>query len=59
VDEDHDGQLFQIFTASAHPRRTIFYEVIERQGARTFGSANIKALYTAVELERSGQSAPR
>ncbi|MEU9469260.1 4-hydroxyphenylpyruvate dioxygenase [Streptomyces avermitilis] len=59
VDEDHGGQLFQIFTASAHPRGTIFYEVIERQGARTFGSSNIKALYEAVELERTGQHAAR
>ncbi|MEV5576826.1 4-hydroxyphenylpyruvate dioxygenase [Spirillospora sp. NPDC052269] len=55
ADEDHAGQLFQIFTASTHPRRTLFFEVIERQGARTFGSANIKALYEAVELERTGQ----
>lgn len=51
VDEDHDGQLFQIFARSTHPRRTFFFEVIERCGARTFGSGNIKALYEAVELE--------
>jgi 4-hydroxymandelate synthase len=55
VDQDHDGQLFQIFTASVHPRHTLFFEVIERQGARTFGSANIKALYEAVERESTGQ----
>ncbi len=55
ADEDHGGQLFQLFTASTHPRRTLFFEVIERQGAETFGSANIKALYEAVELERTGQ----
>ncbi len=55
ADEDHGGQLFQIFTASTHPRRTLFMEVIERQGAETFGSSNIKALYEAVELERTGQ----
>ncbi|MGA4837506.1 4-hydroxyphenylpyruvate dioxygenase [Streptomyces sp. G45] len=54
VDEDHDGQLFQIFTRSTHPRRTLFHEVIERFGARTFGSGNIKALYEAVEAERLG-----
>ncbi|GIE91442.1 4-hydroxyphenylpyruvate dioxygenase [Actinoplanes regularis] len=59
VDEDHDGQLFQIFTASTHPRHTLFFEIIERQGARTFGSANIKALYEAVERERTGQHAPQ
>ncbi|MEU5223394.1 MULTISPECIES: 4-hydroxyphenylpyruvate dioxygenase [Streptomyces] len=59
VDEDHGGQLFQIFTASTHLRHTLFFEVIERQGAETFGSANIKALYEAVELERTGQRGPR
>jgi 4-hydroxymandelate synthase len=53
VDEDHGGQLFQIFTRSTHPRRTLFFEVIERTGAETFGSANIKALYEAVEWERN------
>ncbi|MEU8685994.1 4-hydroxyphenylpyruvate dioxygenase [Streptomyces sp. NPDC048611] len=52
MDEDHDGQLFQIFTKSVHPRGTLFMEVIERAGARTFGSGNIKALYEAVELQR-------
>jgi 4-hydroxymandelate synthase len=52
VDSDHDGQLFQIFARSVHPRRTFFFEVIERFGARTFGSGNIKALYEAVEAER-------
>lgn len=46
------GQLFQIFTRSTHPRRTLFFEVIERYGAETFGSSNIKALYEAVESER-------
>jgi len=56
ADEDHGGQLFQIFTASTHSRHTLFFEVIERQGAETFGSSNIKALYEAVELERTGQS---
>lgn len=52
ADSDHDGQLFQIFTRSTHPRRTFFFEVIERRGATTFGSGNIKALYEAVETER-------
>lgn len=53
IDEDHDGQLFQIFTKSVHPRGTLFMEVIERVGARSFGSGNIRALYEAVELERA------
>lgn len=51
VDEDHGGRLFQIFARSTHPRRTFFYELIERRGAATFGTANIKALYEAVERE--------
>lgn len=53
VDEDHYGQLFQIFSKSVHPRETFFFEIIERVGARTFGNGNIKALYEAVELQRS------
>lgn len=57
VDEDETGQLLQIFTASTHPRGTLFFELIERLGARTFGSGNIRALYTSVELQRSRQEA--
>ncbi|SDJ97358.1 4-hydroxymandelate synthase [Actinopolyspora mzabensis] len=52
VDEDHDGQLYQIFTRSAHPRGTLFLEIIERFGARSFGSGNITALYEAAERQR-------
>lgn len=59
VDEDHDGQLYQIFTSSAHPRGTLFFEVIERAGARSFGTGNIKALYSAVEHERDRGPDPR
>lgn len=57
VDRDESGELFQIFAQSTHARRTFFFEVIERLGARTFGSANIKALYQAVERERARASA--
>ncbi|OON73484.1 4-hydroxyphenylpyruvate dioxygenase [Streptomyces tsukubensis] len=53
VDEDQDGQLLQIFTKSVHPRATLFFEIIERLGAKTFGNGNIKALYTAVEMENA------
>ncbi|MDN3292799.1 4-hydroxyphenylpyruvate dioxygenase [Streptomyces ficellus] len=52
IDEDHDGQLFQIFTRSVHPKGTLFLEIIERMGARSFGSGNVKALYQAVEYEQ-------
>lgn len=58
ADEDHDGQLYQIFTRSVHPRETVFFELIERAGARTFGTGNIKALYTAVELEHEHEREP-
>jgi 4-hydroxymandelate synthase len=51
IDEDHWGQMFQIFTQSEHERKTYFWEVIDRRGARTFGSGNIKALYEAVARE--------
>lgn len=55
VDRDEWGQMFQIFTLSMHVRRTLFLELIERHGARTFGSSNIKALYEAKERELSGE----
>ena len=56
VDQDHGGQLFQIFTRSVHPRRTFFFELIERRGAATFGTANIRALYEAVERQTVAES---
>jgi 4-hydroxymandelate synthase len=52
ADADHDGQLFQIFARSTHPRDTFFFEVIERLGATGFGSGNIHALYAAVAADR-------
>jgi 4-hydroxymandelate synthase len=51
VDRDHWGQLYQIFAKSTHIRRTYFVELIERHGARTFGTNNIPALYAAKERE--------
>ncbi|NUT53439.1 MAG: 4-hydroxyphenylpyruvate dioxygenase [Saccharothrix sp.] len=57
VDRDHWGQLLQIFTESMHVRRTLFLEIIERRGALTFGSGNIKALYEAKRTELSGTTA--
>ncbi len=52
VDEDHDGQLFQIFAKSVHPRNTIFLEIIERAGATSFGSSNIRHLYDSVRAQQ-------
>lgn len=57
VDRDHWGQLLQIFTESMHVRRTLFLEIVERRGALTFGSGNIKALYEAKNSELSGTTA--
>jgi 4-hydroxymandelate synthase len=51
ADRDHWGQMFQIFTKSTHIRRTYFDELIDRRGARTFGTSNIPALYAAKERE--------
>jgi 4-hydroxymandelate synthase len=53
ADRDRWGIMLQIFTESRHPRRTLFYEVIDRRGARSFGSNNIKALYAAVERQHA------
>ena len=52
VDEDHDGQLYQIFAKSVHPRNTIFLEIIERAGATSFGSSNIRHLYDSVKAQQ-------
>jgi 4-hydroxymandelate synthase len=53
ADRDHWGVMLQIFTESRHPRHTLFYELIDRRGGRTFGSNNIKALYEAVDRQRA------
>lgn len=57
ADQDHHGQLYQIFTRSQHPRRTFFLELIERHGATTFGSNNIRKLYEAVDREQALEQA--
>jgi 4-hydroxymandelate synthase len=51
VDCDEWGYLLQLFTRSPYRRNTLFYELIQRRGARGFGSANIRALYEAVERD--------
>jgi len=51
ADRDEWGYLLQLFTRSPYRRNTLFYELIQRRGARGFGSANIKALYEAVERD--------
>jgi 4-hydroxyphenylpyruvate dioxygenase len=53
VDRDEDGYLLQIFTKTAQDRPTLFFEVIERHGARGFGEGNFKALFEAIEREQA------
>jgi 4-hydroxymandelate synthase len=57
VDRDHWGEMFQIFTESPFPRRTFFFELIERHGALTFGANNIRTLYEAKERAREAARA--
>jgi 4-hydroxymandelate synthase len=52
ADRDEWGYLLQLFTRSPYERNTLFYEFIQRRGARGFGTANIRALYDAVERDR-------
>ncbi|WP_330285443.1 4-hydroxyphenylpyruvate dioxygenase [Streptomyces sp. NBC_00576] len=57
ADRDPSGIMLQIFTESTHPRRTLFWELIDRRGAHTFGSNNIQALYEAVERQQAAETA--
>jgi 4-hydroxyphenylpyruvate dioxygenase len=53
VDKDEDGYLLQIFSKPVQDRPTVFYELIERHGARGFGAGNFKALFEAIEREQA------
>ena len=53
VDRDPDGYLLQIFSKPVQDRPTLFYEIIERKGARSFGKGNFKALFEAIEAEQA------
>jgi 4-hydroxyphenylpyruvate dioxygenase len=52
VDHDDEGYLLQIFTRPVGDRPTVFFELIERHGARGFGEGNFKALFEAIEREQ-------
>ena len=52
VDRDDDGYLLQIFTKPVEDRPTVFYEIIQRKGAKSFGKGNFKALFEAIEREQ-------
>jgi 4-hydroxyphenylpyruvate dioxygenase len=53
VDRDDEGYLLQIFTKPVEDRPTLFYEIIQRKGARSFGAGNFKALFEAIEREQA------
>ncbi|MEZ0609549.1 4-hydroxyphenylpyruvate dioxygenase [Fibrella sp. WM1] len=52
VDRDEEGYLLQLFTKPICPRPTLFFEIIQRKGARSFGKGNFKALFEAIEREQ-------
>jgi 4-hydroxyphenylpyruvate dioxygenase len=53
ADRDDEGYLLQIFTKPVEDRPTLFFEVIERHGSRSFGKGNFKALFEAIEREQA------
>ena len=52
VDRDEEGYLLQLFTKPVEDRPTLFYEIIQRKGAKSFGKGNFKALFEAIEREQ-------
>lgn len=52
IDRDDEGYLLQIFTRPVQSRPTMFFEIIQRKGARSFGKGNFKALFEAIEREQ-------
>ncbi len=52
VDRDEEGYLLQIFTKPVEDRPTLFFEIIQRKGAQSFGAGNFKALFEAIEREQ-------
>ncbi len=55
VDRDEEGYLLQIFTKPVEDRPTLFFEIIQRKGARSFGAGNFKALFEALEREQEAR----
>jgi 4-hydroxyphenylpyruvate dioxygenase len=52
VDRDPEGYLLQLFSKPVQDRPTLFFEFIERKGAKSFGKGNFKALFEAIEREQ-------
>ncbi len=55
IDRDDEGYLLQIFTKPVSDRPTLFYEIIQRKGAQSFGKGNFKALFEAIEREQENR----
>ncbi len=55
VDRDDEGYMLQIFTRPVEDRPTLFFEIIQRKGSRSFGKGNFKALFEAIEREQRGR----
>jgi 4-hydroxyphenylpyruvate dioxygenase len=55
VDRDDEGYLLQLFTKPVEDRPTLFFEIIQRKGAKSFGKGNFKALFEAIELEQEAR----
>ena len=55
VDRDDEGYLLQIFTKPVEDRPTLFFEIIQRKGAKSFGKGNFKALFEAIEREQGAR----
>jgi 4-hydroxyphenylpyruvate dioxygenase len=55
VDRDDEGYMLQIFSRPVEDRPTLFYEVIQRKGSRSFGKGNFKALFEAIEREQAAR----
>ena len=53
VDRDDEGYMLQIFTRPVEDRPTLFYEIIQRKGSRSFGKGNFRALFEAIEREQA------
>lgn len=52
IDRDDEGYLLQLFTKPVLDRPTMFFEIIQRKGAKSFGKGNFKALFEAIEREQ-------
>ena len=55
VDADEEGYLLQIFTKPLQDRPTLFFEIIQRMGAKGFGAGNFKALFESIEREQASR----